>query len=96
MCFQQCAEDAHPIFESLKILAAVPGGLAELATEPSITPTLAHSRKSSKARQVLAQQQSEVKPAVAHHKNKPASSSFRGKHDPADVARVHSARADFK
>lgn len=96
MCFRQCVEDAHPTFESLKALAAVPGGLAELSTEPSATPALAHSRKSTKAQKSLAQQHSEVKPAAPQRKKKPASSSFRGKHDPADVARVHSARADFK
>lgn len=96
MCFRQCVEDAHPIFESLKALAAVPGGLAELATEPSATPPPAHARKSTKARKSLAQQHSDVKPAAPQRKEKPASSSFRGKHDAADVARVHSARADFK
>lgn len=92
MCFQQCVEEAHPIFEDLKALAAVPGALAELEKEPSVTAAATHFSKTRKTQQMLAQQQSEVKPAVTQ---KVASTNFRGKHDTADVARLHSARADL-
>jgi len=96
VCFQQCVEEAHPIFEDLKALAAVPGALAELEKEPLVTAAPTSFSKTRKTQQMLAQQQSELKPAVTQDKKRVVSTNFRGKHDPADVARIHSVRADLK